>query len=121
MSSSSASAATTAVGAAIDVDANGNEEDDALPTIQSIWENEYCNKSGDGVEKPLKKIWEDAHIQKNRNDNSWTCLWCGKTMKPAHAKRAQSHVLKKDYRGVDSCSAVIPEADLLRYQDLWDR
>ena len=118
MSSSSASAATTAVGAAIDVDANGNEEDDALPTIQSIWENEYCNKSGDGVEKPLKKIWEDAHIQKNRNDNSWTCLWCGKTMKPAHAKRAQSHVLKKDYRGVDSCSAVIPEADLLRYQDL---
>ena len=73
------------------------------------------------LEKPLKNIWEDDHIQRNKNDNSWTCLWCGKTMKPVHAKRAKSHVLKKDYRGVDSCSAIIPEADLLRYQDLWDR
>ena len=87
-----------------------------------------CTMSeGDGddavqcLEKPLKNIWEDDHIQRNKNDNSWTCLWCGKTMKPVHAKRAKSHVLKKDYRGVDSCSAIIPEADLLRYQDLWDR
>ena len=65
------------------------------------------------LEKPLKNIWEDDHIQKNKNDNSWTCKWCGKTMKPAHSKRAKSHVLKNDYKGVDSCGAVIPEANLL--------
>ena len=46
------------------------------------------------LEKPLKNIWEDDHIQKNKNDNSWTCKWCGKTMKPAHSKRAKSHVSK---------------------------
>ena len=65
MSSSTASAASAAVSAAIDVDADGNEEDNALPPLQSIWDDERCNKSvnGDifecgwcGLERSVEKL-----------------------------------------------------------------
>ena len=101
MSSSTASAASTAVGAAIDVDADGNEEENALPPIQSIWEDEYCNKSGNG--------------------ESFQCKWCGFETRPPHAKQAKAHVAKIPGQGIQTCPASIPDNYLQRYRNLWDR
>ena len=101
MSLSTASAALAAVSAAIDVDANGNEEDNALPPMRSIWEDKHCNKSGNG------KIFE--------------CGWCGLEARPAHAKRAKAHVAKIPGQGIQICPALIPDNYLQRYRDLWDR
>ena len=45
---------------------------------------------------------------------------CNTTFKPKHATRAAAHFAKKKRIGIKACPAIVPDADLKRYCDLFD-
>ena len=87
--------------AAAAADARSDDEEEDLPALQSIW--------------------QDDHVQKSDDGKSWTCEWCAGVFTPVHASRAKAHVCKVARGGIRPCKAVIPEKRAQRYQDLLDR
>ena len=81
----------------------GEEGEEVLPTISTVWECAYIN-------------YKDVN-----GKEGWECQWCGLSFKPRHATRAMRHVLKMKGGDIAICKAVISARYRNRYQALYDR
>ena len=96
----------------------GNTCPPITPPIDDTAESTVAEHNG--AETPaLASIWADDYCKQN-GDDSWRCLQCNTTFKPKHATRAAAHFAKKKMIGIKTCPAIVPDADLKRYCDLFD-
>jgi hypothetical protein len=90
----------------------------SLPPIEDTAKSTVAEHNG--AEAPaLASIWEDDYCEQN-GDDSWRCLQCNTKFKPKHATRAAAHFAKKKRIRIKACPAIVPDADLKRYCDLFD-
>jgi hypothetical protein len=73
----------------------------AFLALNKIWDNQYCRKCYVG------------------GIDGWQCLRYGEQFKPVHHTRVVTHFAKIPNRGIQVCSAAIPEMELKGYVDLW--
>ena len=74
--------------------------------------------------RPLKYIWDCSMVERCIVDEckkAWLCKWCNKTFIPEHGTRALKHVLKIKDGGIGTCSAIVNEPFLSRYQELYQK
>ena len=69
----------------------------------------------------LKSVWEFEKIEKNQGTDeksrSWTCGWCGKTLKGWNATKVLHHVTKaKGKTDVQACTGTIPAETLALFR-----
>ena len=89
----------------------------SFPPIDDTAESTVA--ADDSAEKlTLTSIWEDDFCKPN-GDDSWQCLQCHTTFKPKHATWA-AHFAKKKRIEIKSCPAIVRDADLKSYCDLFD-
>jgi hypothetical protein len=78
----------------------GEEGEEALPAISTVWECAYIN-------------YKDVNGKEGRE-----CQWCGLLFKPRHAIRAMRHVLNLKGGDIAICKAVITARYRDQYQAL---
>jgi hypothetical protein len=89
----------------------------SLPSINDTAESTVA--AHDGAEKSvLITIWEDDYCKLN-GDDFWWCLQCNTKFKPKHSTQAAAHFVKKKRIEIKSCSAIVPDANLKHYCDLF--
>ena len=77
------------------------------------------NEAPASVAFVLNSVWDDRYVEKvaiARDNQGWKCGWCGVTFKTQHATYIIHHLLKIHGQHITLCKAIIPTADLERYQ-----
>ena len=87
------------VNSTVDHTGSKDNEDDELPVIQSIWQDDY--------------------IELNETGKSWKCLHCNASFSGRNATKAFAHVAKlKGKQNIRVCRCIIPAKYAARYQNM---